>query len=244
VTLEDGSAIAFGGDATGAVSRYSPTSDAWETVAPAASGDQPGTLDGPSTALLPDGSVLVMSGTGSWIYRPSLIGPTTGGVTVLPQAPIRGAALVASDPGTLSRAGGYTLTSPDDRLRARALVGGPVLARGSIAATVHGVATGFALIAQQTAPGHAVIAELVNGEKPTLRRADGTTLCRASKTVELGTGPITARLAITSDGSTLTVDDVVVLSCDSAPGDTGAWGVAALGTNGAVSIDAVTIARK
>ncbi|MCX5748314.1 MAG: hypothetical protein NT062_38165, partial [Proteobacteria bacterium] len=242
VTLEDGGVVAIGGTiggVSGRVARYAPTSDGWEVVAPNPDGDDPGALTMPALARLADGTVFVVAATGAWIYRPSLVGPSSGTVTVLPQAPIRGATLVPSDPATVTRANGWTLTSPDDRLRARALVGGPRFARGSIAVTAHGIVGGFALIAQQQAPGRAILAELVDGMPTRLRRIDGrapaTVLCTGS-VLQLGLGPTIARLAI-GDAVTITVNDVVVLSCDAALADVGAWGVAALGTGSQVAID-------
>jgi len=81
ITLEDGTAVAIGGDA--GFSRYTPTTNTWAQLAPPVDqvANWPGAIAAPSLIRLRDGTVLVLGGGSSaWLYRPSLDGPTSGHV--------------------------------------------------------------------------------------------------------------------------------------------------------------------
>jgi hypothetical protein len=251
VVAEDGSALAIGGDAE--VARYSPTTSTWDTHTPG--GDAPGSLAGPSLIRLADGSVLVLgdgsSTASAWLYRPSLVGPASGQVVALPDG--TSGILTPSDPTTATLAAStLTLTAPADDLTARALVGGPRIATGTLTAAIRVPAGGVALIAQQTAPARALVARLVPGEATRIERhvgADVTTLCTGDDVTsdELATGVV---LAVTDDTVTASVgpagSSTVKVSCgfsaDPIAAERGQWGIAATAA-GMVEVATVTVAR-
>lgn len=261
VTLEDGRVIGFGGDtgvdAMGAarVLDHDPTSDSWVLRAPTPSpskvapagrpGDQPPVLSAPAAIRLADGSVLVLGGepapsTEVWVYRPSLIGASSGNVTASPTILASPGVLTPSDPSTLSRAGGWVLTAADD-LGARALVGGPRFARGSVRATVNVGAGGFALIAQQVAPDRAVVAHLIPGEPARLEQLGEGTLCTGSDVAAFA-NPVLASLEI-DDAVVVRIGDTVVLTCERTLNTVGAWGIAADRVGSQLDVATVTVAR-
>ncbi len=237
VLVEDGGIVAIGGGSQ--IVHYSPSTDRW-TQGPAAP-----VVASPSLVRLADGTVLVLGGAApsaqAWLYRPSLVGPTTGSLTVLPAS---NGVLTAPDPATLDRTAGFTLAAPDDTTLARGLVGGPRPTYGSVQATVHGAAVGIALIAQQQGSDHAIVAQLRDGEAARLERHDPgvTTLCTGS-TVSLDSGPLVATLEINSERAQVSLGMTAVLSCDISLADAGLWGVAASGAGSRVTVDAVTVAR-
>ena len=242
ITLEDGSAIAIGGDPR--ILRYVPTTDDWSQATP--DGTPLPALAAPALVRLADGSVLVIGGeatpsTKAWVYRPSLVGPASGSVTVVPASDTSLGILTVADPATVTRATEWVLTAPDDTLSARALVGGPRMRRGSVKATVTVTAGGVALIAQQTAPSSALVARLHPGEPARLERPDGTTVCTGAE-VALPANAFIAALEV-GDGVRITIDDLQVLACEHVAAETGAWGVAASGTGARVAVATVTVAR-
>lgn len=246
VALEDGSVVAFGGDA--APSRYDPTTDSWTALPPSAKA--PTTLDGPTVTRLVDGSVLVLDGTTSaWIFRPSLVGPQSGQVSALPFGASEDV-LVPSDPSTVTRTAlSLALTSPDDRLSARALVGGPRMTTGSVTARVRVMAGGVALIAQQLAPGHALIGEVIPGQPARIARLDGatsTTLATGPMVGALDPAGATIRLDVHAQSATLVIDGTATtadLSSDPDADDRGAWGIAADGPGAKVELTTITVTR-
>lgn len=248
-TLEDGSVVAIGGDAS--VARYVPTTNAWLVAAPAGTG--PGAISAPALVRLPDGSLLVLGGAAAsaeaWIYRPSLVGPASGSIVALPDGSTEGV-LTASDPTQLDRAAGhFVLTAAADDYRARALVGGPRIAEGSVTASVQVEAGGVALIAQQTGPGRALVGRLVPGEAARIERLAG------GATISLCTGPVVSAsdlvapvtLAIAGGTATLSVgatgSATALASCAVPQSERGAWGVAAAGAGARVDVGPVTVAR-
>jgi len=262
VALEDGSVLAVGGDpaevdGVARVARYNPTRDRWEQTLPTTTSrapgsptplDQPGALVAPAAIRLADGTVLVLGGEAApsvraWVYRPSLVGATTGSITVLPASDTSPGVLTAPDPRTVTRGTGWVLTAPDDTLVARALVGGPRLARGSITTTVTVDTGGVALIAQQVAPDRALVAHLVAGEPARLEQLGTGTVCTGS-IVTLATPPTaTVATLVVGGGVRVTVDNEVVLACDHAATTAGAWGVAASGAGARITVATVTVAR-
>ncbi len=245
VALEDGRVAGIGGDSDVLV--YEPTFGRWEAVVPPGPG--PGVIAAPALLRLADGSVLVLGGAPAsdraQIYRPSLVGPRSGSVTVVPASPTNLNVLTAPDPASVTRNATEWVLAGDDL--ARALVGGPRIASGSVNATVRVRGGGVALIAQQVGPGNALVAELAPGAAARLVRLDAggpRTIC--SGKVVGGFDPVTAvtaRLAVAGGVARLTLDGVELLACDVDPGERGAWGVAALGTGARVAVDTVTVAR-
>lgn len=262
VTLEDGHVVGFGGetgvDALGAarVLDHDPTSGAWTLRAPTSSpsliapegraGDQPPVLFAPSAIRLADGSVLVVGGeaspsTNAWVYRPALVGASSGSVTASPTIVTSQGVLTPSDPARLDRTDGNWILTAADELGARALVGGPRLARGSIRATVNVVAGGLALIAQQTSPDRALVAHLIPGSPARIERLGEGTLCSGDPIAPFQ-NPVTATLEV-GDGLALRIGDTLVLTCDQSAGAIGAWGLAADGAGSQINVATVTVAR-
>jgi hypothetical protein len=258
IALEDGRVVGFGGD-TGVdamnvarVVDYDPNADLWTLRAPTGrAADQPPPLAAASAIRLADGSILVLGGEvpttkNAWLYRPSLVGPASGAITAIPTNPTSPAALTASDPGTLDRTASWVLTSPDDALSARALIGGPRMARGTMTATLGVVSGGFALIAQQTAPGRALVAHVVPGEPLRIEvlgaASGGDSIVCTGAPVALPANPVLAALEI-GDGIIVRLNDTVELSCDHQAGVSGAWGVAADGAGAQLDVATVTVAR-
>jgi hypothetical protein len=263
IGLEDGRIAGFGGVPMGCdppgrdpmtrVLIYDPTRDAWTTEC-VGSADQPGPLMAPSLVRLADGAVLVIGGAMSdraWLYRPSLVGPASGSVTAIPTSDIDRGVLTAPDPATVVRTTQppeWRLTAPDNALTARALVGGPRMATGSVRAIVHVHQGGVALIAQQLGPGQAIVAELAPGEPPRLVRLDGGaehTVCSPPPALAAfdPAAPVTLRLAISDHDARLSINDAEVLVCDLVATDRGSWGIASLGAGAQVAVDSVTVAR-
>ncbi len=257
VLAEDGSVVAIGGDTV--VATYTPTTNTWTTSMPA--GDVPGAIDGPSLVRLPDGSVLVLGGatpsTSAWLFRPSLVGPSSGSVYALPDGSTPGI-LTPTAPETAMYANtgampanAITLTAPDDDLTARVLVGGPRTATGTVSASVSVKSGGVALIAQQTAPAEALVARLVPGEAARIERHDGqttTTLCSGSMITgdELSSN---VSLVVTSTSATASfgiAQPTVLVSCDLSSDPVaptpGQWGIAAT-ANGMIQVASINVTR-
>ena len=246
VALEDGGVVGFGGDPGGRIAAYDPTGDRWDLRSLAGDpADQPGPLIAPSLVRLGDGSVLVLGGdvasSSAWAYRPSLVGPASGSITVVPTRSDVGGVLTASDPTTVARGSEWLLGSVDDAVAARALVGGPRMRRGSVRVTADVRSGGLALIAQQVAPNRAVVAHIADGEPVRIEALGLGTVCTGAPAI-LPPGNVTVTLAI-DDGVVVTIGSDRVLSCDYAAIDTGAWGVAASGVGARIAVATVTVAR-
>jgi len=99
---------------------------------------------------------------------------------------------------------------------------------------VHVLAGGVALIAQQDAPGHALVAELAPGAAPRLVQLEAGSareLCAGAPVAPFDPAVgASVRLAITDHDARLTIDQREVLACSLVATVRGAWGVAALGT--------------
>jgi len=122
------------------------------------------------------------------------------------------------------------------------------MATGSVRAIVHVRTGGVALIAQQTAPGRAIVAEVVADQPPRLVQLDGGAehvVCSHPPVVAAfdPATPVTLRLSISDRDARLSIDDREVLACDLVATDRGAWGVASLGTGAQIAVDSVTVAR-
>lgn len=265
IALEDGRVLGFGGGddgnsadgLNGDVLSYDPTHDAWAVAEPSRFGAMTGPLSAPSLARLADGSVLVVGGAVSpraWLYRPSLVGPTSPSVLVAPASPRAGGVLTAPDPATVMPAPVWQLTAPADGAMARALVGGPRMAVGSVTATVNVLAGGVALIARQAGPGEVLVARLMPGSPAQLVELTGgaeLVKCTASTAVEPfdPTVQVTLRLTLTDHDARLTRSDAthgeqVLLQCSLPAADRGAWGVATLGGGAQITVEVVTVTRE
>jgi hypothetical protein len=251
VALEDGRVLGVGGGQP-AVVRYDPTTELWQTLPfPPGSPSRPDELVAPRLIRLADGSVLVLGGTiagqpvaRTWIYRPALLGPATGSVTAVPSGESRANVLTPEDPATVSRAAGWTIAAPPGEL-ARALVGGPRAANGSVRAVVRVRAGGAALIAQQQAPGQAIVGELVPGAPARVVRLAGAevrTLCSGAPVAGFDpASPAILSLAIGGGRAALVRDGATLASCGIDGAARGAWGVGAIG--GEVVVETVRVAR-
>ncbi|MGE0550396.1 MAG: hypothetical protein AB7O24_04635 [Kofleriaceae bacterium] len=246
IALEDGRVAAIGGELAGDIAIYDPMLDRWNRSTPPAGSLA---LDAPQLIRLDDGSVLVLGGTSpstdAWVYRPSLLGPTTGSVTVLPRSGDQLATLTAADPSTVARGADWQLTASSGQ--ARAVVGGPRMITGSINATVRVHSGGLGVIAQQAAFGQAILAELVPGAPARLVKIVGDAtevLCTGANVEPFDPAiAVTVRLAITSSTALITRDGTDVLTCDTEAAERGAWGVAAVGAGARLAVDTVTVAR-
>jgi hypothetical protein len=248
VAHENGRVVAIGGTASGmpveGVLRYDPSADLWERIDPDA--DAGSTFVSPVLHRLEDGSVLVIGDLGAaYIYRPPLLGPTSGAVRVVPIGPARANVLTAVDPTTVTRGADWTLSS-GGAARARALVGGPRMENGTISVLARVKGGGIGIVAQQSGPGRALIAELVPGAAARLvLLANGaeTTLCSGDAIAPFDPSvAATITLEIGEGRATLRREGDELLACD-VTGEQGAWGVAAVGAGAAVAIDAVSLNR-
>lgn len=242
IGLEDGRVAGFGGDPNGAVQIYDPTIDRWSASSFAGAP----LLGMPSLIGLPDGTVLAIDGAGAtqtaYLYRPTLTGPGSGSINVSPGTGTT--VLTPADPDTIVRAPAWELDATNTDL-ARALVGGPRNATGSISASVHVLAGGVAVLADQTGPGEVVIGELSPGAKARIvRRSGGVAhvVCTGKAVPEL-VSAVTAKLAISGTTAHLSLGDDELASCDIGTVARGAWGVAAVGEGARVAVDTVTVAR-
>ncbi len=245
---EDGSVVAIGGDPQ--IAHYNPTTNAWTQEVPA--GAAPGPVQVPSLIRLDDGSILVLGGTiagaataDAWLYRPSLVGPTSGQVNAVVDR--SGAVLTPTDPSKAAwpTGGGVMLTATDDDLAARVLVGGPRLTTGTMQLSSVVQAGGLELIAQQTGPARALVARLVPGEVARIERHDGATvtpLCTGSMVMAADLAqPIS--LVVASDAVSATAGNTLEVRCDFSHDpispERGQWGVAVTGT---ATVETVSLA--
>ena len=243
-TLENGRVVAIGGDPAGDVLHYDPLLDAWERVDAGA----PQTT-APVLHRLDDGSVLVLGGSPAvdqaWIYRPPLLGPASGRVTVVTTGPSRANVLTAPDPATVTRNGEWVLATGSEP-RARALVGGPRMTSGAVRAVVRVKAGGAGVIAQATGPGRALVGELVPGAAARIvLLEDGaeSTLCRGDPVAAFDPAvAVTIELAVADDRARLLRDGDELAAC-TVTGVRGAWGVAAIGSGSEVAVDTVALTR-
>lgn len=230
VSLEDGSVAAIGSR----VVRYLPTNDTWTPGAAT-----PVALDTPTTVRLADGSVLVLGGqtasANAYLYRPSLVGESSGSLVALPDASTDGV-IVAPDPRVAIHGATYALHGDDARL----LVGGLSTATGAVTAAVTVHAGGIALLARQTGVGDVVIARLVPGEPARLQDGRGKTLCTGTQVGALGP---TVTFAIHGTTATVTTPTGSLLTCEIEPGVRGQWGVASAGADADIEVGAITVER-
>jgi hypothetical protein len=230
VSLEDGSVASIGSR----VVRYVPTNDAW-----IAGEALPVPLDTPTTLRLPDGSVLVLGGktasAEAYLYRPSLVGESSGSIVALPDASTDGV-IVAPDPRVAMHGGTYALQGDDARL----LVGGVSTRTGAVTAAVTVHAGGVALLARQTGIGEVVVARLVPGEAARIEDGQRKTLCAGSVVGALGP---TVTFAIRGTTATVTNGSATLVTCEIEGGARGHWGVASVGADADIEVGAITVER-
>jgi len=239
VTLEDGSVLV----AASTLARFSPTTNTWTALAATV----PGT---PRAVRLADGSVLLVGGAATAeaaIFRPSLVGPSTGSLVIVPDG-TGDAALTAPDPSHVMRGGALTLDGPTDDLSARILVGGPRMAQGSISAVVRVASGGVALVPQQTGPGRYLAGRLVPGEPARIIGREGgvdTVLCSGMPVdagelaqVSLSISGGIAALAVGPAGALTTK-----VRCEVPVADRGQWGIAPAGAGARLELGPVTVTR-
>jgi hypothetical protein len=110
---------------------------------------------------------------------------------------------------------------------------------------------GVALIAQQTAPGSALIARLVPGDGTRIERHVGaavTTLCSGTDVTadQLATGVTFTVTATTASATVGSSSPTTIISCDLSADPAqpvrGQWGIAAT-ANGMIQVSAVTVVR-
>lgn len=228
VALEDGSVLAFGDQ----LLRYLPTTNLWTPAA-----TPPASLASSRAVRLPDGSVFVLAGDKAFIYRPSLVGPQSGQVVAAPDGSQQGV-LTAPDVASLVRTNGHYLLTGDG---ARALVGGPRIATGTVTASVKVVTGGVALIAEQEGPGQAVVGRLVPGQAAQITRADGSSCSGAQVSADELALPVA--LSISGHTATLATTGATKATCDLATTARGAWGLAAAGDGAQIDVGLVTVTR-
>lgn len=238
--LENGRVVGIGGDALGGVLRYDPTIDAWERQG--ASGP---VTDAPVLHRLDDGSVLVLGGkpvtNQAFVFRPPLLGASSGSVTVVPIGPARANTLTAADPATVTRGTKWVLSANGAQL-ARALVGGPRMTTGTLRLVASVEAGGVGVIAHDTGPGRALLASLVPGEPARIVAADGTA-CTGDVVAPFDPEtPATILLEVSDETATLSRDGTALVSCR-VGAEAGAWGVAAVGADARVAVETISLVR-
>jgi hypothetical protein len=249
ITTEDGNAVAIGGQ--DGISRYLPTTNTWSQLPTDDPANWPGAITGPSLIRLADGTVLVLPGAEpsnhAWLFRPSIVGPNIGEVTA--GADGTGAVLTTPAPATATRTPvTLTLTDSDNTIAARALIGGPRRAYGTLTVSVKMASSGVALIAQQTDPARALVARLVPGEAARIERHDGANITIVCTGEMVGVGELDAqiKLSVTAEAISVSIGDDTIVSCDPAKDpiapQSGAWGIAAT-ANGSLEIGTVTAGR-
>ncbi len=244
VALEDGSALAVGGDPSGALARYVPTVNAWASIAPsdAANGVAPGVLATPALIRLADGSVLVIAGAGAWLYRPSLVGESSGLVEVMPDG---------TTPGVLIPLDAATASHPADQLvlAGPAIVGGFRATEAKVNALVQITGDHVQLIAQSLGPGRALIGDLQSGAPARVLRLDGgasRVLCSGQVVPALDGSSASIGLEVSGHTAVLSLATTPLATCDLSndgdAADRGAWGISA--QDGAqVQITTLTVQR-
>ncbi len=245
VALENGRVAGIGGDPAGNIVRYDPMIDLWERV------DAGGPVtSAPVLHRLDDGSVLVLGGSAAtaeaWIYRPPLVGASSGLLTVVTAGPARANVLTPEDPATVTRMGTDWLLSTGDAPLARALVGGPRMATGTAGVVAKVKAGGIGVVAQQTGPGHALLAELVPGAPARISQIDAgtqTTLCTGKPVAAFDPDtPETIGLEIADGRARVSRGGENQVTCEVGT-DVGAWGVAAIGPFGQLAVGSVNVRR-
>ena len=240
VTQEDGLVIALGG---GTPQRFLPAAATWSTVD--AAGAPP--LDGGHAAIgLDDGSIFVAGGrsggvaqAATWRFRPRLLGPFTGSLTVVPGDDESDPPLTPLDPAFVTAGPPWRLLGAGDG-PSHAIVGGPAGGALRVDLTAVVPADGVGVVLGHVGPADHHLVRLVPDQPAALVRvAAGTTTTRClggtvppagAATITVDADPGSARVAIAGR---------VVLTCDLDGLPAGRVGVAALGAG---EVEVITIA--
>jgi hypothetical protein len=199
-------------------------------------------LAAPTLVRLADGSVLAVGGTvsgsasaGAWVFRPSLVGPSSGLVEVDSDGTGSGVLTptVPHPGGALSLGGAAGSAS--------ALVGGPRTSSGAIDALVQvtipataSPGAGISLLAQWQGPGRMLVGSLVPGQAARIVHHDGSATtagsCSGLSVPPFdGSAATPVELAIAAHTATLSVARVPLVTCDLTTdrdaGDRGQWGL-------------------
>ena len=246
--LEDGSVLSLGGNA---VARYLPARPAWRALVPG--GSVPPALIGHGAVRLDDGSVLVVGGRDgdgphrrAYVFRPSLIGPTTGEIGAFPATDGVDTELSPLDPGLVEAGPPWRLRAGDGPLRSWALVTGPRPGDGFLDASVRASGGGVAALVGFVDPAHFDAVELAPAAPARLvRHAAGAPrdLCRGSP-VELAQDvQVAIRIERRGGRVTASVAGLRVLDCAADAPARGLWGLGPLGAEASLVIDTATVGR-
>ena len=160
----------------------------------------------PAAVRWDDGTVLVFGGRDGggaataaiWRFRPRLLGPLTGAVTVVPGDGTSDPPLTPLDPSAVDRAAGWVLGGPAPSW---AIVGGPSAGTARLDLNVTMPATGLDVLVGFVGPADHDDLVLVPGQAAILERVRAGqrgTLCRGTTVPAAGPSAITVDLAGTS----------------------------------------------
>lgn len=238
VTQDDGAVLALGG---GVPLRYQPSQGGWEALP-----DLGVALGGaPAAVRWRDGSVLVFGGrdgggapsAAAWRFRPRLLGPLTGAVTVVPGDASSAPALTPLDPADVDRSDGWRLGGAS-----WAVVGGPTAGDARLDVVLTVPATGVAVLSGFTDAANHDDVVLVPGQAASLERVRAgqrTTPCRGA--VVPAAGPTALQVILTRTSVRAVIGGVAVLSCALDDRQRGQLGLAARG--GPVAIGSIAVSR-
>ncbi|MEZ4401870.1 MAG: hypothetical protein R3B06_17710 [Kofleriaceae bacterium] len=212
VTQDDGAVLALGG---GAPLRYRPSRDDW-SVLPALATPIGGA---PAALRWDDGSVLVFGGTDGAAqptamvqrFRPRLLGPDTGTVTVVPGDGASDPPLTPLDPAAVDRAGGWQLAGGAPSW---AIVGGPRAGLARLEASVTVPATGLVVVTGFVDAADHDDVVLVPGEVATIERVRGgaaEVVCRGA--VVPAAGPAAVLVELGASTVRVVIAGATVASC-------------------------------
>ncbi len=242
VTQEDGLVIGLG---DGPPLRYLPSAGTWSVVL--GDGNAPALDGGHAAVRLDDGSVLVVGGRlgipaavqrTTWRFRPRLLGPYTGSLSVVPGDDESDPPLAPLDPAQVTPGPPWRLAGPG-----HAIVGGLVGGRLIVDLIAAVPASGAGLLLGHRSPADHHLVRLVPGLPAALERlvaGSATTLCQGSTVPAAGMTAVTLNL----DGGAVRVamSGQVVLSCDVERVPDGRIGVASIGS-GEVEVMSIAVSR-
>ncbi len=247
VTQEDGHVLALGG---GAPLRYRPASATWRAVPTGPNDPAAPALPGGHAAIrLDDGSVLIVGGSDggaddrAWRFRPPLLGPLAGSLTVVPADEASAPALTPLDPGGVTQTPAWSLREPASGGASWAVIGGVVGRDLRVELTASSANAGVAVLLGFVDAAHHHRAVIVPGQPAHLdRHADGAvaTLCGGDQVPAMD-DPATVTVEVRGSTVRVAAGGRLVLTCDAGDLGPGRIGVAALG--GAVAIETIAVNR-
>jgi hypothetical protein len=240
VTQDDGAVLALGG---GTPLRYRPSQHDWQRLA-----DLDAAIGGAPAALRwDDGSILVFGGRGPdgqptaavWRFRPRLLGPLAGAITVVPADSGSDPPLAPLDPAAVDRTGGWRLGGAAPSW---AIVGGPTAGLARLDATVTVPPAGLAILTGFVDPAERDELVVVPGQPLVWNQHRGgqvSTVCRGP--VAPPAGPTTITVELTASSARAALGGAAVLSCPLDERPRGRLGIAARGEP--IAIGSIAIAR-